>query len=79
MQPSTKRTARLKFESLESRDVPSTFTVLNTDNDGAGSLRQAITDANNHPNSGGPDRIEFNISGSGVQTIWSVQGPQLRT
>jgi hypothetical protein len=43
-----------------------TFTVTNTNDSGAGSLRQAITDANNSP---GADTINFNISGSGVKTI----------
>jgi hypothetical protein len=44
----------------------STFTVTNTNDSGAGSLRQAILDANAN---GGPDTIEFNIPGSGVHTI----------
>jgi titin len=35
-----------------------TYTVTNTNDDGAGSLNQAITDANNNP---GADTIEFNI------------------
>ena len=43
-----------------------TFTVTNTNDSGAGSLRQAITDANG---SGGPHTIAFDILGSGVQTI----------
>jgi hypothetical protein len=43
--------------------------VVNTHDDGAGSLRQAILDANANPNSGGPDIIAFDILGSGVQTI----------
>src|SRR5215204_2846667 len=38
----------------------STFTVTTTDDSGAGSLRQAIEDANSHANSGA-DTIEFNI------------------
>ena len=42
------------------------FTVTNNNDSGAGSLRQAITDANNHA---GADTIEFNISGGGVHTI----------
>jgi hypothetical protein len=42
------------------------FTVVNTNNAGAGSLRQAILDANTNP---GPDRIVFNIPGDGLQTI----------
>ncbi len=36
-----------------------TFVVTNTDDSGAGSLRQAILDANGHP---GPDKVEFNIT-----------------
>jgi hypothetical protein len=36
---------RLVLEPLEDRTVPSTLTVLNTDDSGAGSLRQAILDA----------------------------------
>jgi len=44
----------------------STFTVTNTNDSGAGSLRQAILDANANP---GLDTIAFNITGSGVHTI----------
>ena len=44
-----------------------TFTVTNTNNLGAGSLRQAILDAN--ANAGVHDTIQFNIPGTGVQTI----------
>jgi len=44
----------------------STFTVTNTNDSGAGSLRQAITDANGNA---GLDTISFNIAGSGVHTI----------
>ena len=44
--------ARPRVESLEDRTVPSTFTVMNTDDDGGDSLRQAILDANALP---GPD------------------------
>ena len=43
-----------------------TFTVINTDDSGAGSLRQAITDASA---TAGADVINFNIPGSGVRTI----------
>lgn len=42
------------------------FTVINTNDAGAGSLRQAIIDANAQA---GLDTIAFNIPGSGVQTI----------
>ena len=44
----------------------STFTVTNTNDDGPGSLRQAILDANARA---GADAIKFNIAGSGVNTI----------
>ncbi len=44
-----------------------TYTVINTNNSGAGSLREAITVANASVNSG--DIIAFNIPGSGVQII----------
>jgi hypothetical protein len=43
-----------------------TYTVTSTADSGAGSLRQAITDANANA---GPDTIAFAIVGSGVQTI----------
>ncbi len=44
----------------------STFTVININDSGTGSLRQAITDANNNA---GLDTIAFSIPGSGVHTI----------
>ena len=43
-----------------------TFNVTNTNDSGAGSLRQAILDANTAV---GADTIAFNITGSGVHTI----------
>src|SRR6187455_2104109 len=46
-----------------------TYTVINTADSGAGSLRQAIADANGNP---GLDTIEFNIAAAGVQTITPV-------
>ncbi|MGI8957393.1 MAG: beta strand repeat-containing protein [Chthoniobacterales bacterium] len=48
-----------------------TFTVINTDDSGPGSLRQAILDANAHMNIDFdvPDQIVFAIAGSGVHTI----------
>src|SRR5215210_2028491 len=53
-----------------SRFVPeaaaANFTVVNVNDSGAGSLRQAILDANANP---GPDTIGFNIPGPGVKTI----------
>lgn len=46
-----------------------TFVVANTNDSGPGSLRQAITDANAHPNPANGDDIRFSIPGSGVHTI----------
>ena len=46
--------------------VAATFTVTTTADSGAGSLRQAILDANANP---GFDTIDFNIPGAGVHTI----------
>jgi IPT/TIG domain/S-layer homology domain len=54
------------FASLSSAVFAMTFTVTTTADSGAGSLRQAILDANANS---GADTIEFNIIGSGVQTI----------
>ena len=42
------------------------FHVTNTNDSGSGSLRQAITDANNNA---GADTIDFTISGAGQKTI----------
>src|ERR1044072_3231144 len=42
------------------------FHVTNTNDSGSGSLRQAITDADN---SAGADTIDFTISGAGQKTI----------
>src|SRR5438105_1497635 len=50
---------------LNKATVPLVFTVTNSNDSGTGSLRQAITDANNM----GGGAINFNIPGSGVQTI----------
>ncbi len=44
----------------------STYGVTNTNDSGAGSLRQAIIDANANP---GADTIVFNIPGGGIHTI----------
>ncbi|TMQ29724.1 MAG: right-handed parallel beta-helix repeat-containing protein, partial [Planctomycetota bacterium] len=60
----------LSVEALEARHLPATFTVMNTFDSGPDSLRQAITDANNQANLGGPDIIRFEIPGAGVHRIW---------
>lgn len=57
---------RLTLERLEGRSLLATFTVTNTNDSGAGSLRQAISDANSQ---GDGDTIAFNIPGTGVKTI----------
>jgi hypothetical protein len=54
------------IELLEDRVALSTFLVSNTNDSSVGSLRQAILDANANA---GADLIQFNIPGSGVQTI----------
>ncbi len=54
-----KRPSRLFVEPLEDRCVPATFNVINNLDTGAGSLRQAITDANANA---GADIITFNPS-----------------
>ena len=46
--------------------LPMTFTVINTNDSGPGSLRQAMNDANANP---GVDNIHFNIPGPGPHTI----------
>ena len=47
------------------------FTVTNTNDSGAGSLRQAILDANT---AAGTDTIDFNIAGNGPHTISPLSG-----
>jgi hypothetical protein len=56
------RRARLSLEALEARWVPSTFTVVNGNDDGDGSLRAAIAAANDETNNQGPDIINFDPS-----------------
>jgi titin len=55
-----------RIDLLEDRTAPVVFTVTNPLNSGAGSLRQAILDANANA---GLDTIAFSIGGGGVQTI----------
>jgi uncharacterized repeat protein (TIGR03803 family) len=52
--------------SMKTQAFGTVFTVINTNNSGPGSLRQAIIDANNNP---GKDEIHFFIFGSGVHRI----------
>lgn len=66
----TLRSSRLHVELLEDRTLPSTFTVFNTQDSGAGSLRQAIIDANNSLNVGGPDTIKFAIPATDANHLY---------
>jgi parallel beta-helix repeat protein len=65
---------RPQVEALEDRCLPSTFMVVNNQDSGTGSLRQAIIDANANPNGQAPDIIDFNISPGGVQVITPLSG-----
>jgi hypothetical protein len=67
--PRQPRTACLRVETLEERHLPSTFAVTNTNDSGAGSLRQAILDANDTVRHPGLDTIIFNVPGTGVHAI----------
>src|SRR4051812_42693613 len=62
----SKTATRLRVEALEARCLLATFSVLNTNDAGADSLRQAILDSN--AASGGTNTIDFTI-GTGAQTI----------
>src|SRR4051794_15934114 len=64
--PTTRR--RFRLETLEGRRLPATFTVININDSGAGSFRQAITDVNADP-SPGQDTISFAIPGANPQVI----------
>lgn len=59
--PVVGRRSRPNLEALETRQLLSTYAVTNTDNSGAGSLRQAIINANKDTS---PDDIVFNIPAS---------------
>jgi hypothetical protein len=63
---SNRRSRSFLVEMLECRAVPAVFTVTNGNDSGAGSLRQAILDANTAP---GQDTIAFNIPGPGLHAI----------
>ena len=62
------RRRRLILEQLEDRRLLATFTVLTIGDNGAGSLRQAIIDANS--NLGG-DVIQFDSGVTGTITLTS--------
>src|SRR4051794_10229558 len=68
--PATRPTPRPLMEAVEGRVLFSTFTVTTTADAGAGSLRQAILDANKTT---AADTIKFAI-GSGAKTIAPKSG-----
>lgn len=53
--------ASLSYEPLEVRNMLATFAVSNLNDSGAGSLRQAVIDANAAP---GADVVSFNVAGT---------------
>jgi uncharacterized repeat protein (TIGR01451 family) len=57
------RRTRLQLETLETRLAPATLTVLNTNDSGPGSLRQAILDANS---TGGDNTVNFAAAVTGT-------------
>jgi len=66
--------ARLLVQALEGRIAPATFNVTNVNDSGAGSLRQAILDANA---AGTTDVIEFDASFNTARTINLTSGELL--
>ena len=66
-----RKRVQLRFEAMESRMLlATTFLVTNTNDDGAGSLRQVILDAN--PAAQPPPRSIFKIGTGGPQTIFPL-------
>src|SRR5262249_41709554 len=59
--PRRPTTTRLRVEALDDRCLPSTFTVTNLLDTGAGSLRAAVAAANANP---GADAIDFATAGT---------------
>lgn len=54
----------LRYERLEERQLLATYIVNNLNDSGFGSLRQALLEANNNPNVGGPDVVRFDVTGT---------------
>lgn len=74
-QPIRSRSTRtLTLERLEPREMLTTFTVLNANDTGNGSLRDAIEDANATP---GDDKIVFAAAMSGESILINSSLPQI--
>jgi hypothetical protein len=68
--PRARRAFRPRLDVLEDRTLPSTYMVTNLADSGAGSLRQAVRDANAHA---GADTILFDPALSGTIALTSGQ------
>jgi len=67
--PKSGSSFRPSLELLEGRIVLSTFLVTNTNDSGAGSLRDAISRVNADTSNQNPDIVNFQIQGTGPFTI----------
>ena len=74
--PAVGRRSRPSLEALETRQLLSTYAVINTNDSGAGSLRQAIINADGDSS---PDDIVFNIPASTASRTYEVPVPGLRS
>ncbi|RLS24046.1 MAG: hypothetical protein DWH70_07785 [Planctomycetota bacterium] len=70
------RSRRLELLGLEERIVPATYTVLNASDSGAGSLRQAILDANATADN---DTIDFSVVNSTYSITLATALPSIAT
>src|SRR5262245_28102836 len=64
----TRECMRLFLQDMEDRIAPTVFTVTNLNDSGAGSLRQAVLDANA---AAGADTIDFQTGLTGTITLTS--------
>jgi hypothetical protein len=62
MPPRVRLSEGLHVEYLEDRSTPSAFNVTNLNDSGAGSLRDAIAQANDEASNPGPDTIRFDVT-----------------
>ena len=80
MPPRFHSSVRLHAELLEDRTTPSTLTVTNLNDSGAGSFRDAIAQANDEASNPGPDTITFDAAvGGGTVNLTTFIDPQTGT